>query len=82
MLLKEIRGHTDTNTWDRQRKSVLDVICCWEDKSLIAAMHKYEATPDGAIWWREMGAQGCENWDVYLWSMLEVHVGFQEEVLH
>lgn len=45
-------------------------------------MRKYEATPDGAIWWREMGAQGCENRDVYLWSMLEVHLGFQEEVLH
>lgn len=47
----------DMNAWDRQRKSVLDGFCCWEDKSLIAAMHSYEVIPDGAIWWIGMGAQ-------------------------
>lgn len=56
-LLKETGGHTDMNAWDRQEKSVLDGICCWDDKSLVAAMHSYEATPDGTIWWTGMGAQ-------------------------
>lgn len=72
MLLKETGGHE----YMRQKKPAWDGICCWEDKLLISAVHNYEVTPDGAIWWIEMRAQRCENQEVYLWSTLQVHIGF------
>lgn len=74
-LLKETEGHGDMNEWDRQRKSVLHRICCWEDKSLTAAMHSYEVIPDGAIWAIEMGAQNVR----IKTCIFEVHLKFTHD---